>query len=340
MVYVFDEDPSYLYITAEGTNQVFSSSGSAIYQVGDGRANKIVCMKPFYNELLCAQEEKGAAGGCITLVQGTNPENLGKIIISNYYGTMNSQSIEIVESIEGGHNAFILSRRGILVTDGKTINFVPDFEKIRNYFDPSSATCITAGQESKMYLKYDSSYHILNIVLTTGASATNNNVFLVYDLLLKCFMHDTYANNFSCECECDAASGNVPIIQLAGGQADGFIYILNSGNDDISTAVDSSVILELNAHGSVLREGEMLLRSDTQSEGDMTVTPYYNGVEQTSLIKTLSLKTERTGDRIRRHRFPVNFKDQNVSVKIRHNIAGQSFYLFDWGVDLEEYSEQ
>jgi hypothetical protein len=289
---------------------------------------------------LCAQEEKGAAGGCVTLVQGTNPENLGKIVISNYYGTMNSQSMEVVESIEGGHNAFILSRRGILVTDGKTIDFVPDFEKKRHHFDPSSSTCITTGQESKMYLKYDSSYHVLKIGLTTGASATNNNVFLVYDLLLKCFMHDSYANNFSCECECDAASGNVPMVQLAGGQADGFIYILNSGNDDVSTAVDSSVTIELNAHGAVLREGEMIIRADTQSEGNMTVTPYYNGVEQTTTVKTLSLKPERTGERIRRHRFNVNFKDQNVSLKVGHKYAGQSFYLFDWGVDLEEYTEQ
>ena len=91
-------------------------------------------MKSFYNELLIFQEEKGALGGCITLLQGTKPEDLGTINLSNTYGAMNSQSVEVIETIEGGHNAFILSRKGILVTDGKVVNYVPNFAKVMNYF--------------------------------------------------------------------------------------------------------------------------------------------------------------------------------------------------------------
>jgi hypothetical protein len=328
-----------VYISAEGNAQVLSSSNSAIYPIGDGRGNKIVCMKPFYNELLIAQEEKGAIGGCITLLQGTKPEDLGKIILSNHYGTMNAQSMEVIEVMEGGQVVFILSRSGILMTEGKMVNFVPGFEKIRNYFDPSSSTCIRTGYESKMYLRYDSSYNVLKIGLTTG-TATDNNVFLIYDLIAKCFTHDSYANSFSCECECDAASGSVPMVQLSGGQADGTVYITNSGLSDVSTAIDSFVTIELNNSGKILRDEEMIIRVAAQTTGDMTVTPYYNGVVQTEVAKTFSLQPENPSGRIRRHRVSLNFKDQNVSVKIRHNKLGESFYPLDWGVSLEEYSEQ
>jgi len=339
-IYVFDQDPSWMYLSAPNAPQVLSSVNSAIFQAGDGRSNKIVCMKPFYNELLICQEEKGASGGCITLLQGTEPQNLGKIQVSNFYGAMNSQSMEVVETEEGGHNAFILSKRGILVTNGKTVNFVPNLDKVKNYFDPSNSSCIRSGYEAKMYLRHDSSYNILKIGLTTGSSATNNNTFLVYDLITKEFTVDVYANNFQCECECDAASGNVPVVQLAGGQADGTVYVLNSGLNDISTAVSSYVTVELNNNGAVIRDEEMIIRAKTQSAGAMTVTPYYNGNIQSALVRSLALTPLITNERIRRHRIPLNFKDQNVSVKLAHGTVSESFYLLDWAAKIEEYSEQ
>lgn len=340
MVYVFDQDPSWMYISAPDAPQVFSGINSAIFEAGDGRSNKIVCMKSFYNELLIFQEEKGALGGCITLLQGTKPEDLGTINLSNTYGAMNSQSVEVIETIEGGHNAFILSRKGILVTDGKVVNYVPNFAKVMNYFDPSSSTCIRAGYESKMYLKYDSSCNVLKIGLTTGSSATNNNVFLVYDIVTKEFTTDSYQYPLSCECECEAASGNVPMIQLGGGQADGKVYILNSGLNDISTAVDAYVIVQINEAGSVVRDSEMIVRTKAQSAGTMTITPYYNGNIQSGLAKTLSLTPETTSELIRRHKFTINFKNQNIALKIQHNTAGESFYLLDYALSLEDYTEQ
>jgi len=340
MVYVFDQDPSWMYISAPDAPQVLSGINSSIFEAGDGRSNKIVCMKSFYNELLIFQEEKGALGGCITLLQGTKPEDLGTINLSNTYGAMNSQSVEVIETIEGGHNAFILSRKGILVTNGKTVNYVPNFEKVMNYFDPSSSTCIRTGYESRMYLKYDSSYHVIKIGLTTGSSATNNNVFLVYDIMTKEFTTDSYQYPLSCECECEAASGNVPMIQLGGGQADGKVYILNSGLNDVATAIDAHVTIQINEAGSVVRDAEMIVRAKTQSAGNMTITPYYNGNVQSSLAKTLSLTPDITSELIRRHKFPVNFKNQNVSVKIQHNTASESFYLLDYALDLIDYTGQ
>jgi len=340
-VFVFDQDPSWIYVSAPGNSQVLSSINSAIYQAGDGRANKILAMKGFYNELLIAQEEKGNAGGCITLIQGTKPENYGKILISNKYGVISSQGMEVVETIEGGHNAYFLSKRGILFSDGRGIAFIKGFEQIRNYFDPTFPNdCIRAGYESKMYLKYDSVFHILKIGLVVGTTATEVNKVLVYNLIDKNFSTDVYQYALASECEVESASGNVPFTLLGGGQADGFVYIQNSGIDDISTAVDSYVTLEFNVKGKIIRDREMIFRCKVQTAGDLTVTPYYNGVVQTDMAQTLSMTAENSGDRTRRHRMNLNFKDQNVSVKIQHNTATESMYLLDYGVALEDYVEQ
>jgi len=341
-VYAFDKDPSWIVLSAPYSPQVLSSTESAMFPAGDGRGNKIVCMKPFYDALLIAQEEKGANGGCITLLQKSDTQGVvgDTTVISTRYGCMNSQCMEVVETVEGGHMAFILSREGILFTDGKVVNFVPHFDDVRCYFDPSDSSCIRTGYESKMYLKYDSAFHVLKIGLTTGSSATENNIFLVYDLKLGVFMSDTYANNFSCECDCDAASGNVPVVRLAGGQGNGFVYILNSGLNDIATAVDASTTIELNNKGKIIRDCEMIIRAKAQTVGDMTLTPYHNGLVQTALVRTLSLTPEYSTERLRRHRLSLNFKDENISVKLRHNTVSESFYLLDYGVNIEEYSEQ
>jgi hypothetical protein len=317
-VYVFDQDPSYVYISASGSSQILSSENSAIFQVGDGRANKILSMRPFFNELVCAQEEKGNEGGCITLIQGTKPDNLGKILISNKYGVISRQGMEVVETIEGGHHIYILSKRGILISDGS----------------------IRTGYESKMYLKYDSVFHVLKIGLVTGTTATEVNKVLVYDLIENSFSLDSYQYPLASECEVEAASGSIPFIQLGGGQADGFVYILNNGVDDISTAIDAYVTIEFNMKGRIIRDKEMIIRCKVQAAGDFTITPYYNGVIQSSLVRTFSMLAENTSQRTRRHKISLNFKDQNVSLKIDHNTAAQSFYLLDYGIALEDYIEQ
>ena len=341
-VYVFDKNPNYLVVTPPNAPQYVSSSNSLIFRAGDGRGNKIVCMKPVYNELLIAQEEKGDKGGCLTLLS-KGDESSGIVgdttIVSTYYGVMNSQCMEVIETLEGGHKVFFLSRNGILITDLRQVAFVPNFDKVRNYFDTSDSNCIRTGYESKMYLKYDSVYHVLKIGLTTGSSATNNNVFLVYDLRSMDFSCDTYANNFACECECEAASGSAPVVHLAGGQADGTIYVLNSGADDVSTAVSGSVTIELNNRGKIQRVGEMIVRTKTQTAGNMTVTPYHNGVSQSN-TKTLGLTAEITNERTRRHRIPLNFKDENISVNFSHATVGEGWTLLDYGVAVEEYSQQ
>jgi hypothetical protein len=263
---------------------------------------------------------------------------MGDIHISNYYGTLNAKSVEVIEN-KDGHRIYFLSKKGIMVSDGRGVTFVPNFDKVKNYFDPTDSDCIRNGYESYMYLSYDSTFNILKIGLTTG-TGTNNNVFLVYDLLTNDFLSDAYANNFSCEYECDATYGVSSVVRLGGGQSNGFIYILNSGLNDVTTAISGEVDIELNNRGKVIRDGEMILRVKTQSAGNMTLTPYRNGVSDSGKAKTLALTAERTGDRIRRHRIPLNFVDQNTTVKLTHATASESWYLLDWGAYIQEYTEQ
>ncbi len=342
-VYVFDKNPNYIYLSTPDMPQVLSGSESGIFPVGDGRQNKIVCMKNFYDALLIFQEEKGAGGGCVSLLTKSDEDGaIGNMTsLSTYYGTMNANCVEVIEAIEGGHRAFFLSRNGVMMTDGKSVSFVPNFDKIKNYFDTTdTGDCIRTGYESKMYLKYDSVFHVLKIGLTTGASATNNNVFLVYDLHTSDWSLDSYANNFQCECEADAGSGNAPVVHLAGGQADGTVYILNSGVNDITAAVSSFATIELSNKGRKIRNCELVTRVKTQTAGNMTIDVYRNGVNDPSKQLTRSLTAERTNDRIRRHRDNINWVDQNLSVKFAHSAVDEGFYLLDYGVKLDEYSEQ
>jgi hypothetical protein len=342
-VYTFDQDPAYLYISADGQPQVLSGMDSAIYKVGDGRANKVVAIKKFYNELIVAQEEKGNDGGCITIVQGTTPANLGKIILSNYYGAMNSQCLKVLDGIKFGEKdrqtiAFILSRRGLLYSDGRSVQHVPNYHKIKNYFDPSFTECIRTGYESHMYLGYDSSFNILTVGLVSSSSATVVNKWLVYDLGTLEFSEDSYGAPISCMAEAEAASGNVPIIQLGGGTADGFVYILNSGLNDVASSIDSYVTVELDGQGRFLHVAEIVLRMKVQTAGSCTITPYLNSVAQTAITKLMT--AELANQTIRRHRFNVNCRGQHVSLKFAHNTASENFYLLDLALLVEEYLDQ
>ena len=345
MAYVFDQDPSYLYLSATDNPQILSGQDSAIYQMGDGRANKIVAMKKFYNELLCVQEERGEEGGCITLLQGSTPANLGKIALSNYYGGMNSQSLVVVDGLPFGQSeervtmAFILSKRGIIYTDGKTVRHVPNFNTVKNYFDPSNSSCIRSGYESSMFIKYDSAYNVLKIGLVTG-TATACNTWLIYDLQDLSFSEDNYGYDIGCMTEVDAGSGSIGTVQLGGGIGDGFVYVLNSGTDDVDLAIDSYVTHELNAYGSVIHNNEIIYRAKSQTVGDMTITPYIDGVVQTPQARTLSLTAQNSGQTSRRHRIGFNQVGDHISMKIEHNKTGESFYLLDFGYLCEEYIQQ
>ncbi len=345
MVYAFAKDPQYIYITAEGQPQVLNGDTYDIKAAGDGRSNKIVCMRPFYNELMVFQEEKGVGGGAITLFDGYDIDTFGKLVLSSQYGTMNSQSVEIVEGFnfgggkDAGLVAFFLSRHGVFYTEGKNVSHVPNFDHIRNYFDPTDTTdCIRTGYESKMWLNYDSAFNVLRIGLVTGSSATACNTFLVYDLTSLSWSVDSYAQELGAFTECEAASGDVPVLQIGGGTDDGFVYLCNSGLNDVSTAIDSYVTPEYDNGGDILHFDEIMLRAKVQSAGTITVTPSLNSIAQTAV--TLYQTAEYANHTVRRNKTNLDLTGQHISLKIQHNTVDESCHLLDMNLRIRELTER
>jgi hypothetical protein len=258
---------------------------------------------------------------------------------------MNAKSVDIVDGVEFAELnrdvpimslAFFLSRFGVFVTDGNTVRMVS--QDIQNYFDPTSSACIRTGYEAEMWLKYDSAYGIVRIGLVSGSSATVPNVFPVYDVKDKSWSFDVFEQPLSCMTEAEAGSGVVTVVQLGGGNADGTVYVCNSGTNDVSHEIDSFVIPEIDGAGEILHATEFLLRAKVQSAGNITVTPSLNSIAQTAY--TLSQTAEVATQTIRRHRVNTNLTGQHISLKIQHNTASESCQLLDIGTALEAYEEQ
>ena len=262
-VYSFDEYGAYLYISKAGYPLVLNGSDYGILRAGDGRNNKIVNMKSYKDVLITFQEEKGVEGGCVTLFTGSTLTNISRTVLSSRIGTMNAKSVEVVESVETATAdkataleekiatlVFFLSVKGVCVSNSYTISIISD--DIQNYFDPTKPESIRRGYEDKMLLKYDSAHGVLRLGLVTGSLATKPNVFPVYDLKDKTWSFDVLGQNLSCLTECEAGSGNIPTLQIAGGQEDGTVYQLNYGLNDVNEAVDSYAQMELNLNGEII----------------------------------------------------------------------------------------
>jgi len=346
-VYSFNKWPQYVYISAKNDLLYLNGDDYGILQAGDGRANDIVCMKQFYNELLVWQEEKGKEGGCLTLFEGYTPATWGKLILSSKIGTFNAKSAVVIDGVLTSTAtdevlktlAFFLSHYGVCVTDGKTVAIISD--AIQNYFDPTSSDCIRRGYEKEMWLDHDSAYNVLRAGLVTGSTATLPNTFIVFDLVDKTWSKDSLGQELSCITEVEAASGDIPILQYGGGIDDGLIYRLNyssstaSGHtaiSDVATAIDAYVIVELSKGGMFLYLRELLLRCKTQTAGNITITPYRN--EKAGTAFTLSMTAETTNDAFRRHRVGTKIQDSLISLKIQNATVAQSLYLLDMGLNL------
>jgi len=345
MVYSFDKVPGYVLITADGAPFAINGSDLAIRDVGDGRANKVVAIRRFYNDIMVWQEEKGKDGGCLTMIQGYNPQNFGKLLLSSRYGTFSSKSVVVVDDCpyyekdrEGDARfmgsrtlAFWISREGVFMSNGKTVTGISQ-DKIRPYFDPASSSCIRRGYENAHWIEYDSRHQGLRIGLVTGTSATKPNTFLFYDIASAAWMTDSLAQPFSCIAEIEADSGDVPVIQVAGGAGDGFIYQTNYGTADVSSAIDSYATMEVSAQNAIVELLELVLRCRVQSSGSVEITPYINGIEQTarSVLMTALVAT----DGMRRNRIGMDLKGEHLSFRFRNATLNESMVLYDVGFVL------
>ncbi len=340
-VYSFDQYPSYIYVSKQGKPLMLNGSDYGILKAGDGRSNKVVNMKSYKDFLMVFQEEKGVEGGCVTVFSGSTPTNIGRTVLSSRIGTMSAKSVEVVEGVETATAdtatsleekiatlIFFLSSKGVCVSNAYTISIISD--DIQNYFDPTKDECIRRGYEDKMWLKYDSAYGVLRIGLVSGALATKANVFPVYDLADKTWSFDDLGQDLSCMGEVEAGSGNIPTLQVGGGQADGTLYLLNNGLNDVSIAVHSYLKIELNYNGEILSLREFLIRFEAMSNGEVIIEFLKNNLSE--MLKTVSMRPEKAGEIITRARFPLNIKGQNISVKISCGEYNTEMQLIEIGM--------
>ena len=343
-VYSFDRYPDYLYISGQGSPQALNGNDYGIIQAGDGRGHKVAAMRKFHNELLVYQEEKGEIGGCLTLIEGQSPTTYAKLILSSRLGAMNAKCVAVVDGVLTSTAseemiktlAFALSRYGVYATDGRTCAAIDD--EIRNYFDPTKTECIRRGYEDQMWLVHDSGTNVLRLGLVSGTTATVPNVFPVFDLVDKSWSFDTLGQALSCQIDIGAGSGNIPVLQIAGGTADGTVYQVNTGSNDVATAISALARMEIDGLGMVIDLREMILRMKAQTAGSMTLTPSINSIAQTA--KTLAMTAEIANQTIRRHRFNLNIKGHHITLEFSLNVASQSLYLEDFWVRLIPYQEQ
>lgn len=285
LAYSFENVPGYIVISGAQHPEYLNGSDMFIQDVGDGRSNKVICIKRFYNELLVWQEEKGTPGGCLTLVEGYSVSTFGKRIISTLHGTFSAKSAVVVEDVptqgkivmaQGGLSqtdtkisaAYFLCRDGIFMTDGKSVELISG--AVQDYFDPKKDECIRRGYEKDHWIDFDSSYKVLRIGLVSGVTATTPNVFLIYDIRTKAWSCDVLGQNLSSHAEVEAATGQFPLLQVGGGADDGTVYLLNQGVTDVGAPIESIVMMEFDGGGHTLHLEEIVLRVT----GNCTLTPY------------------------------------------------------------------
>ncbi|MCK4787659.1 MAG: hypothetical protein KAV87_28145 [Desulfobacteraceae bacterium] len=167
--------------------------------------------------------------------------------------------------------------------------------------------------------------------------ASTPNTFPVLDMTNKTWSFDELGQKLSCLTEVSPDSGSteqLQTVQLGGGVADGLIYRLNKGEDDVSTAIDSYIDQEVNADGEYFILDELAARVKTKSAGNLTVSFYKNGVLQGN-TKTLSMVAVTAGEINRRHRFYLNLQDDHITVRYQNNTISQSFSLHDIGYGVK-----
>lgn len=340
--YSFDRYGAYIYITKKDAPMVLNGSDYGILKAGDGRANKIVGMRKFHNELMVWQQELGVDGGCITLFEGYSPVTFGKLVLSSKIGSMNNKSMTVVDGVMTSTAteetiktlAFSLSRYGVAVTDGMTVSMISD--DIQNYFDPLKPECIRSGYEQEMWLEHDPIYNVIRVGLVSGPTATLPNVFPVFDLKSKTWSFDVLAQELSCVAVAEAGSGQAPVVVVGGGVDDGTVYQLNYGVNDINTAVVSTIEMVLSHKAMVMQLLELLLRFAAQPSGSVALSVYANGTYK--FTKQLSMAAERGGDSSRRHRFTCDATGDLLILNLTNAAKGETFNIYEIGmaVDLWE----
>ena len=338
----FTKYPHYVYLTAVDEPMFLNGNDFGLIEVGDGRTNQVINIKPFYGDAIVWQEEKGKEGGCTTLIEGYAPKgagSFGKLVLSNRVGIMNSKCAIVIEGITtdiSGLNknttvAFWLSRYGVMACEGTTMwNISGD---ISNYFDTTKTECIRAGYENQHWLEYDSTYDIIRIGLVSGSSATEPNIFPIYDVKSKSWGFDVIGQTITCMAEIEAGSGNIHTLQMMG-RNNGIVYQANNGTTDDGTAITAIAVMEIDGGGNRIRMMDEMIRVKSQTTGDLIRTVDVNTIDTFAEDTiTLSLVAINTGEQYRRHRWSQPILGDHLSLKWS---STDSLTLHDMGVEIHE----
>jgi len=247
---VYNFGDQYGFVSAKNNPLVLNGDDFGIIEAGDGRSNRWTCARQFHNELLVWQEEKGMEGGCLTLFEGNQPKNFGKLLLSSRLGCMNSKSAVVVDGVLVATKtdevvktmAFWLSRYGVPATDGRTCTIISD--DIGNYFDPKKPECIRKGYEKENFLFHDSADNVLRLGLVSGVSVLTSTATSTTANKLN----DT-AGAFTTLKE---VSGHPITHKIAVGDT---VYNTTDGTTALITAVSSATQLTLDTDIMVSGEG-------------------------------------------------------------------------------------
>jgi hypothetical protein len=335
---VWSNGDQWINVGAKNLPMTFNGSDFAVLEMGDGRDNQVLAMRPYYSDLMVWQEEEGQRGGCVTIVQGYDPTTFGMFRLDSKIGIMNNKCVAVVSGARSISNTkhknqtipFWLSRQGVYATDGQGV--INMSLEIGNYFDPTKTECVNTAYKDKMWLFHDTSKNVLRIGLVTG-SATVPDAFPVLNLADYTWSFDTLGQVHSCAAEIQAATaGSTPIVQIAGGSADGFVYLLNTGTNDVgasTVAISNTVTVEFDSGGLSRSIMGLILRCKAQAAGDITATVARDGNSTYNTFLTFPMTARTTNDVWRREKKPTNETSDHLSIKLVNTTASQTMYLLD-----------
>ena len=225
---------------------------------------------------------------------------------------------------QGGAAYKLINEDATFTTDGTVAG-----DTAYNTTDQTTALVTAIDSDTTLSLDTD----IMNDDEDYSILASTPNVFPVFDLVDKTFSFDEIAQPLLCMTEVSADSGakiEKPVVQLGGGVSDGFIYRLNTGDNDVSTAIDSYIDLEVNASGHYFDITEMVVRGKAQAAGNIYLSFYKNDV----LIgtKVLDMTVTVAGNNNRRHKFYLNIQGDSATIRLQNSTVSQKFSLHDIGI--------
>jgi hypothetical protein len=340
-IYVFERYPSDLYVTGGGTPNVLNGNDFGILSAGDGRKNKIVCMKKFHNELMVWQSEHGQEGGSLTLFEGYSPATFGKLVLSSKVGGISAAACVVVDGSAAAPTrrddmvqtrAYWVSHYGFFMSDGRTVQRISD--DIQNYFDQRNPECLRRGFEAESWAQYDSSDNVVRFGIVSGNSSDICNVFPVYDVTTGTWTFDAYEeeNEIISMTEADAESGDVSVLQI--GCSLGKYFLMNTGLNDDGFGIDSICRVQMNNTAALIDLEEVWVRMLVQASGVCTFAVYENGLVVTELAESVSMAAVEAGDTIRRERLIKGSRQEsNIAFQFQNAQVDIDLFLYDYFVD-------